>query len=193
MAVLGSHGSSFKKTYERRSKSAQNWLTRDDVVSHPESSAGKRGPPSALRNGRGGALAEQFGSVTRRFPWSVIAVEALSPMVFIHTCRILIMPGHQYLLGFLAPLFESHRRLVSYSGRSPSRLWPIVGQAIMSLRASRTAHTERGRLDRRANELDTTIRKRPSRNNSALSRLRDIGLIDLHCARITSCRAPPYV
>jgi len=58
----------------------------------------------------------------------------------------------------------------------------------MSLRASRTAHTERGRLDRRANELDTTIRKRPSRNNSALSRLRDIGLIDLHCARITSCR-----
>jgi len=172
---------------------AENSLTRDDVVSHPESSAGKRGPPSALRNGRGGALAEQFGSVTRRFPWSVIAVEALSPMVFIHTCRILIMPGHQYLLGFLTPLFESHRRLVSYSGRSPSRLWPIVGQAIMSLRASRTAHTERGRLDRRANELDTTIRKRPSRNNSALSRLRDIGLIDLHCARITSCRAPPYV
>jgi hypothetical protein len=35
-------------------------------------------------------------------------------MVFIHTCRIIIMPGHQYLLGFLAPLFESHRRLVSY-------------------------------------------------------------------------------
>src|SRR6516162_2617829 len=79
---------------------AENSLTRDDVVSHPESSAGKRGPPSALRNGRGGALAEQFGSVTRRFPWSVIAVEALSARVFIHTCRILIMPGQQYLLGF---------------------------------------------------------------------------------------------
>src|SRR6516164_2944561 len=75
---------------------------------------GEEGPLSALRSGRGGALAEQFGSVTRRFPWSVIAIEALSPMVFIHTCRIIIMPGHQYLLGFLAPLFESHRRLVSY-------------------------------------------------------------------------------
>jgi hypothetical protein len=113
MAVLGSHGSSFKKTYERRSKSAQNWLTRGDVVSHPKSSARKRGPPSALRNGRGGALAEQFGSVTRSFPWSVIAIEALSPMVFVHTRRIIIVPGHQDLLGFLAPFFESHRRLVS--------------------------------------------------------------------------------
>jgi hypothetical protein len=68
--------------------------------------------PSALRNGRGSALAEEFGSVTRRFPWSVIAIEALSPMVFIHTRRIIIVPGHQHLLGFLAPLFESHRRLV---------------------------------------------------------------------------------
>jgi hypothetical protein len=28
------------------------------------------------------------------------------------------MPGHQHLLGFLAPLFESHRRLVGCS-----RLW----------------------------------------------------------------------
>jgi hypothetical protein len=41
---------------------------------------------------------EEFGSVTRRFPWSVIAIEALSP---------------QHLLGFLAPLFASHRRLLS--------------------------------------------------------------------------------
>ena len=95
-------------------RARRNWPTRGDVVSHPKSSAGKKGPLSALRSGRGGALAEQFGSVTRRFPWSVIAIEALSPMVFIHTCRIIIMPGHQYLLGFLAPLFESHRRLVSY-------------------------------------------------------------------------------
>src|SRR6516162_11555198 len=75
-------------------------------------SGGKRGPLSALRNGRGGALVEEFGSVTRRFPWSVIAIEALSPMVFIHTRRIIIVPSHQHLLGFLAPLFESHRRLV---------------------------------------------------------------------------------
>ena len=82
---LDRHGSSFKKTCERRSKSAQNWLTRGDVVSHPKSSAGKRGPPSALRNRRGGALAEQFGSVARSFPWSVIAIEALPLMVFIHT------------------------------------------------------------------------------------------------------------
>jgi hypothetical protein len=95
-----------------RRKSAQNWLTRSDVVSHPKSSAGKRGPFSALRNGRGAALVEEFGSVTRRFPWSVIAIEALSPMVFIHTRRIITVPGHQRLLGFLAPLFESHRRLV---------------------------------------------------------------------------------
>src|SRR6516225_1350260 len=63
---------------------------------------------------RGGALAEQFGSVARSFPWSVIVIEALSPMVFIHTRRIIIVPGHQYLLGFFPPLFESHRRLVSY-------------------------------------------------------------------------------
>jgi hypothetical protein len=33
-------------------------------------------------------------------------------MVFIHTRRIITVPGHQHLLGFLAPLFESHRRLV---------------------------------------------------------------------------------
>ena len=111
---LDRHGSSFKKTCERRSKSAQNWLTRGDVVSHPKSSAGKRGPPSALRNRRVCALAEQFGSVARSFPWSVIVIEALSPMVFIHTRRIIIVPGHQYLLGFFPPLFESHRRLVSY-------------------------------------------------------------------------------
>ena len=117
---LDRHGSSFKKTCERRSKSAQNWLTRGDVVSHPKSSAGKRGPPSVLRNGRGGALAEQFGSVTRSFPWSVIAIEALSPMVFIHTRRIIIVPGHQYLLGFFPPLFESHRRLVSHSVSRPA-------------------------------------------------------------------------
>jgi hypothetical protein len=80
---------------------------------------------SALPNGRGGALAEEFGSVTCRFPWSVIAVEALSPMVFIHTRRIIIVPGHQYLLGFFPPLFESHRRLVSYicvaAGRAAGR------------------------------------------------------------------------
>src|SRR6516162_3405233 len=92
------HGRNFKKACQRRSKSAQNWLTRDDVVSHPRSSAGKGGPLSALPNGGGGALAEQFGSVTRRFPWSVIAIEALSPMVFIHTRRIIIVPGHEYLL-----------------------------------------------------------------------------------------------
>ena len=122
------HGRNFKKACQRRSKSAQNWLTRDDVVSHPRSSAGKGGPLSALPNGGGGALAEQFGSVTRRFPWSVIAVEALSPMVFIHTCRIIIMPGHQYLLGFLAPLFESHRRLVSHASRPVEtyRKWQVV-------------------------------------------------------------------
>src|SRR6516162_11220873 len=77
-------------------------------------SGGKRGPLSALRNGRGGALVEEFGSVTRRFPWSVIAIEALSPMVFIHTRRIIIVPGHQHLLGFLAPLFESHCRFGSH-------------------------------------------------------------------------------
>jgi hypothetical protein len=34
-------------------------------------------------------------------------------MVFIHTRRIITVPGHQHLLGFLAPLFESHRRLLS--------------------------------------------------------------------------------
>src|SRR5215470_9708192 len=65
---------------------------------------GEESPPSALRDGRGGALVEKFGSVTRRFPWSVIAIEALSPMVFIHTRRIITVPGHQHLLGFLAPL-----------------------------------------------------------------------------------------
>jgi hypothetical protein len=69
--------------------------------------------PSALRSGRGGTLVEEFGSVTRRFPWSVIAIEALSPMVFIYTRRIIMVRGHQHLLGFLAPLFESHRRLLS--------------------------------------------------------------------------------
>ena len=67
---------------------------------------------------RGGTLAEEFGSVTRRFPWSVIAIEALLPMVFIHRRGIIMVPGHQHLLGFLAPLFESHRRLVGCS-----RLW----------------------------------------------------------------------
>jgi hypothetical protein len=69
--------------------------------------------PSAPRNGCGGALVEEFGCVTRRFPWSVIAIEALSPMVFIHTRGIIMVRGHQHLLGFLAPLFESHRRLLS--------------------------------------------------------------------------------
>jgi hypothetical protein len=89
-------------------------------VFHPEagSSAGKRGSPSALRNGRGVALAEEFGGVTRRFPWSVIAIEALSPMVFIHTRQIIVVPGDQNLLGFLAPLFESHRRLVWVTDRA---------------------------------------------------------------------------
>ena len=90
------------------------WRFLDRHDSIPSRLRGKRGPPSVLRNGRGGALAEQFGSVTRSFPWSVIAVEALSPMVFIHTRRIIIVPSHQYLLGFFPPLFESHRRLVSY-------------------------------------------------------------------------------
>jgi hypothetical protein len=71
-------------------------------------------PLSALRNGRGGVLAEQFGSVTRRFPWSVIVIEALSPMVFIHTRRIIIVPSNQHLLGFLAPPFESHCRFGSH-------------------------------------------------------------------------------
>ena len=85
--------------------------------------------PSPL-NGRGGELVEEFGSVTRRFPWSVIAIEALSPMVFIHTCWIIIVPGHQHLLGFLAPLFESHRRLVwvmdrPLGDRSPELLFRI--------------------------------------------------------------------
>jgi hypothetical protein len=47
----------------------------------------------ALRNGRGGALAEEFGSVTRRFPRSIIALEALSPMVVIHTRWIVMVPG----------------------------------------------------------------------------------------------------
>jgi hypothetical protein len=63
---------------------------------------------SALPNGRGGALAEQFGSVTRRFPWSVIAIEALPPMIFVHTRRIIIVPSNQPVLGLLAPPFESH-------------------------------------------------------------------------------------
>lgn len=104
-----------RKACERRSKRAQNCLTRWDVVSHPKSSAGQRGLPSALRNGCCVALAEEFGGVTRCFPWSVIAIEALSPMVFIHTRWIIMVPGHQHLLGFLAPLFESHRRLMLYS------------------------------------------------------------------------------
>src|SRR6516165_7259387 len=126
------HGRSFKKACQRWSKSAQNLLTRGDVCPASQS-AGKRGPPSALRNGRGGALAEEFSSVTRRFPWSVIAVEALSPMVFIHTRRIIIVPSHQYLLGLFPPFFESHRRLVSYifvvagrDSRSPGQRLCIV-------------------------------------------------------------------
>jgi len=80
----------------------------------PNRLRGGGGPPSALRNGRGGALAEQFGSVTRRFPWSVIAIEALPPMVFVHTRRIIIVPSNQPLLGFLAPPFESHCRFGSH-------------------------------------------------------------------------------
>jgi len=96
-----------------------------DVVSHPKSSAEKRGPLSALCNG---PLVEEFGNVTRRFPRSVIAIEALSPMVFIDTRRIITVPGHQHLLGFLTPLFESHRGLVwvmdrPVGHRSPSFLF----------------------------------------------------------------------
>jgi hypothetical protein len=30
--------------------------------------------------------------------------------------RIIMVPSQQHLLGFLTPLFESHRRLVSYAG-----------------------------------------------------------------------------
>jgi hypothetical protein len=54
---------------------------------------GEEKPALALRNGRGGALAEEFGSVTRRFPRSIIALEALSPMVVIHTRWIVMVPG----------------------------------------------------------------------------------------------------
>ena len=78
------------------------------------SSRKRRSPPLAVRNGRGGALAEEFGSVTRRFPRAIIALEALSPMVFIHTRRIIIVPSNQHLLGFLAPPFESHCRFGSH-------------------------------------------------------------------------------
>jgi hypothetical protein len=90
---------------------------------------------SALRNGRGGALAEEFGSVTRRFPRSVIAIEALSPMVFIYVRRIIMVPGHQHLLGFLTPLFESHRRLVSYAGSRP-----VVGQTLFFFANGKSQH-----------------------------------------------------
>src|SRR5262249_29012187 len=54
---------------------------------------GEEEPALPLRNGRGGALAEEFGSVTRRFPRSIIALEALSPMLFIHTRWIVMVPG----------------------------------------------------------------------------------------------------
>src|SRR6516162_3787478 len=108
------HGRSFKKSLPAAEQErAELAHTRRRCLAS-QVVCGEEGPLSALRSGRGGALAEQFGSVTRRFPWSVIAIEALPLMVFIHTCRIIIMPGHQYLLGFLAPLFESHRRLLSY-------------------------------------------------------------------------------
>src|SRR5262245_24365490 len=77
---------------------------------------------SALRSRRSRAQAEQFGSVTRRFPRAVMAIEAFLPMVFVHTRRIIIVPSHQHLLGFLAPLLESHRRLLSFL----VRLWRAV-------------------------------------------------------------------
>src|SRR5215471_14497428 len=109
---IGGAVASFKKGLP--GASARKIGSHAAIVSHPKSSAGRRRPPSALRNGRGGALAEQFGSVTRRFPWSVIVIEALSPMVFIHTRRIIIVPSNQPLLGFLAPPFESHCRFGSH-------------------------------------------------------------------------------
>jgi len=86
----------------------------------------------ALCNGRGGASVEEFGSVTRRFPWSVIAIEALSPMIIIHTRRIIIVPSNQPLLGFLAPPFESHCRFGShiYQLVSHGRKAVAGGQAI---------------------------------------------------------------
>src|SRR5262249_26278798 len=93
---------------------------------------------SALRSRRGRAQAEQFGSVTRRFPRAVMAIEAFSPKVFIHTRRIIMVPGHQHLLGFLSPLLESHRRLLSFSTARP-RLWPVVWQAIRIFSSSQTA------------------------------------------------------
>src|SRR5215471_8383134 len=74
---------------------------------------------SALHSRRGRAQAEQFGSVTRRFPRSVIAIEAFSPMVFIHTRRIIMVRDHQHPLGLLAPP-------LAFS----VRLWPAVWQAI---------------------------------------------------------------
>jgi hypothetical protein len=54
-------------------------------------------------------------------------------MVFIHTRRIIIVPGHQHLLGFLAPLFESHRHLVllwlgqwETSRQASFRIWQVA-------------------------------------------------------------------
>jgi hypothetical protein len=129
------------------SKRAQNWLTRGDCFAS-QIVCGRRRPPSALRNGRGRALTEQFGSVTRRFPWSVIVIEALSPMVLIHTRWIIMVPAHQHLLGFLAPLFESHRRLVwvmdrPVGDRSPGFFFAYgksqhfdLGQELFNLRSS---------------------------------------------------------
>ena len=63
-----------QREHRRRDRLCVGWseITRGDVVSIPGRLRGKEAL-SALPNGRGGALAEQFGSVTRRFPWSVIA------------------------------------------------------------------------------------------------------------------------
>jgi hypothetical protein len=106
-----------------------------DLIFRSEFTEAGRSSPSALRNGRGVALAEEFGGVTRRFPWSVIAIEALSPMVFIHTRQIIVVPGDQNLLGFLAPFFESHRRLVWVTDRPAGDPWP--GNVSFSQTASR--------------------------------------------------------
>jgi len=100
-------------------------VSREALVSRfdttGESASGQnRKAVQPLPNSSASAPPRLWQSVTRRFPRSVIAIEALSPMVFIHTRWIIMVPGHQQLLGFLAPLFESHRRLVSHSVSRPA-------------------------------------------------------------------------
>ena len=88
-----------------------------------------------------------FG-VTRRFPWSVIAIEALSPMVFIHTRRIIVVPSNQHLLGFLAPPFESHCRFGSHIYELVSlveRLWP-AGQQFFIFANNESQHFDLGQI-----------------------------------------------